>query len=113
MVNKQELIDFIDDFPSSVITKQDVLDFIESSKVTRFNLQDCKLTINGKEELQFMFFRSGGVSKLAGRKFGEKVFVTFGPMSVDCDDISSLTGYLLSNGYRLSSVIGKELVFVK
>lgn len=112
MVTKTQLLSYIDGFKGSEISKQDVLNFIANGNVTRLELNDCKIIVNGDDELEFMYFSSGGKDKLNQLTLGQKVIATF--ESPDETDIAPFVNYFIGKGYRIStSVNSNEIVFVK
>lgn len=105
-IQKQDLIDFIQNFGGENITKQDILDFIERSKETKVTIEFADFQVNDGVK-KFWGDEDDLRELLDDVNFANKVTVNFEDKpnaEINRQEVLTAIEYFIDEGYNLTYV---------
>lgn len=102
-VNKQELINFVEGFNGSSITKQDVLDFIANANQTRVNIEYADFQVNDGVK-KYWGDEDDLIELLDDVDFAKKVIVDFDDdedSKITREDVLTVIEFFVNEGYKV------------
>lgn len=113
-IQKQDLIDFIQNFGGENITKQDILDFIANSQETKVFINYYDYTINGGSKHNWTD-SDDLKDELDDFTYAKKVTVDFDPddTSIDREQTLAVIEFFIDKDYRIEYIDTETVRFVK